>query len=81
MTDVKEYGVIRNNKFIFYVLLPIIMIIYDFSSTSWHEIDFVGIIVSLTVVLIIMTGLDWLLVKWEIWLDKKLEERRLKKSK
>lgn len=80
MSEEKKCGFIRGNRLTFYVGLPVVFVIYHISSTGWQETDYLGLIVSLIVVLIVMTGLDWLVVKWEIWLDKKLADRKLRKK-
>lgn len=78
MSEGKKLGFIEGNKFIFAAFFAVVTTILQYFFIE--EMSIGRIIFSVTFLFVIMLSLNWLVIKWEIWLDKKLAERKLWKK-
>lgn len=79
MTEEKERGIIVGNKYIYALSFSIFMAIFEY--IFYDKMSLRDIVSTVLITSFFMLVLNWLVVKWEIWLDKKLDERRLRKAK
>ncbi|MFA7327847.1 MAG: hypothetical protein WC121_14365 [Candidatus Kapaibacterium sp.] len=77
MSEENKYGFMEGNRTIFYILLPVMQLIIEISSNGWGNFDYLRFIVSNSIPLLILEGLNWLSEKLDKWLEKR---KFLKKS-
>jgi len=78
MSEEKKYGFIEGNKYIYAILFAIGTTILQYFFIE--KMGLGEIVLSLILLFSITLVFNWLVIKWEIWLDNRILRNRNKAS-
>lgn len=76
MSEKNEYDFLIGNRAIFYVLLPIMFLVFGIFTNDWGSFEYLGFFVSTSASLLVLEGLNWVVIKFNMWIDAKREIRK-----
>ncbi len=76
MSEEKNYDFLAGNRITYYVFLSIMFLVMEVYKNGWNNIDYLGFIVSTTVALLVLNGLNWGVKKFNMWLEAKRDIKK-----
>lgn len=76
MSEEKKYDFLAGNKKIFFIFLPIMFLVMEVFRNGWSNIDYLGFIISTSISILVLIGLNWCVIKFNMWLDAKREIKK-----
>ncbi len=76
MSESNKYDFLEGNRATFFLFLPIMFLVMEIYEKGWMNIDIIGYIVSTSVALLVLVGLNWGAKKFNLWLDTRREIKK-----